>query len=116
MEAHDTVAAGGDLGGVLHAGAALRLFDGWLEHKRGLLPLRVSEQTTLLRWAAVAGLGASILYSVLSIFPIIDVPDWRVFTAKVVTVLVATNLLGLGIFMTSRRRARLASEAASSGV
>ncbi len=45
--------------GALHAGAALRLFDGWLEHKRKLLgALRVSEREELLRWAAVAGLGA----------------------------------------------------------
>ncbi len=45
--------------GVLHAGAALRLFDGWLEHKKRLLgALRVGEHEELLRWAAVAGLGA----------------------------------------------------------
>jgi hypothetical protein len=44
--------------GALHAGAALRLFDGWLEHKKKLLgALRVSEHEELLRWAAVAGLG-----------------------------------------------------------
>jgi hypothetical protein len=45
--------------GALHAGAALRLFDGWLEQKRRLLgALRVGEHEELLRWAAVAGLGA----------------------------------------------------------
>jgi hypothetical protein len=45
--------------GVLHAGAALHLFDGWLEHKKRLLgALRVSEHEELLRWAGVAGLGA----------------------------------------------------------
>ena len=44
--------------GSLHAGAALRLFEGWLEHKRRLLgALRVTEHEELLRWAAVAGLG-----------------------------------------------------------
>ncbi len=44
--------------GALHAGAALRLFDGWLEHKRSLLGgLRGSEHDEILRWAAVAGLG-----------------------------------------------------------
>lgn len=44
--------------GSLHASAALRLFDGWLEHKKKLLgALRVSEHEELLRWAAVAGLG-----------------------------------------------------------
>jgi hypothetical protein len=52
------------------------------------------------------------LYSVLSIFPIIDVPDWRLFTAKVVTVLVGANAIGLAIFLTSRRR-RMAMSLAS---
>ncbi len=42
----------------MHAGAALRLFEGWLERKRRLLgSLRASEHEELLRWAAVAGLG-----------------------------------------------------------
>lgn len=45
--------------GSLHAGAALRLFEGWLEHKKRLLgSIRVSEHEQLLRWAAVTGLGA----------------------------------------------------------
>lgn len=45
--------------GALHAGAALRLFDGWLVHKKKLLgALRVSEHEELLRWAGVSGLGA----------------------------------------------------------
>jgi len=45
--------------GALHAGAALRLFDGWLEQKKKLLGvLRVNEHEEHLRWAAVAGLGA----------------------------------------------------------
>jgi len=44
--------------GALHAGAALRLFDGWLAQKKKLLgALRTSEHEELLRWAAVAGLG-----------------------------------------------------------
>jgi hypothetical protein len=44
--------------GTLHAGAALRLFDGWLEHKRRLLgALRVNEQLEAQRFAAVSGLG-----------------------------------------------------------
>ena len=99
-------------GGIFYAFAYISMFSIPLFAAR-----RLAERPKLwLQGAAVAGLGASILYSVLSIFPIIDVPNWRVFTAKVVTVLVATNLLGLAIFMTSRRRARLAGEAVSSGV
>jgi len=87
-------------GGIFYAFAYISLF---------AIPLfaanRLSERPKLwLRGAAAAGLATSILYSVLSIFPIIDVPDWRLFTAKVVTVLVGANAVGLGIFLTSRRR------------
>lgn len=53
----EAVALGRALG-ALHEGAALRLFDTWLAHKRRLLgSLRVNEHEELLRWAAVAGLG-----------------------------------------------------------
>jgi len=89
-------------GGIFYAFAYISMF---------AIPLfaahRMSERPKLwLRGATVAGLATSILYSVLSIFPIIDVPDWRVFTAKVVTVLVVANLLGLVIFVMGRRRMR----------
>ncbi|HEY6828039.1 MAG TPA: APC family permease [Gemmatimonadaceae bacterium] len=89
-------------GGIFYAFAYISMF---------AIPLfaahRMSERPKLwLRGAAVAGLATSILYSVLSIFPIIDVPDWRVFTAKVVTVLVVANMLGLVIFAMGRRRMR----------
>jgi amino acid transporter len=95
-------------GGIFYAFAYISLF---------AIPLfaanRLSERPKLwLRGAAAAGLATSILYSVLSIFPIIDVPDWRLFTAKVVTVLVGANAIGLAIFLTSRRR-RLAMSLAS---
>ncbi len=87
-------------GGIFYAFAYIAMF---------MIPLfaadRLSERPKLwLRGAAVAGLATSILYSVMSIFPIIDVPDWRLFTAKVVAVLVAANAIGLGIFVASRRR------------
>ena len=89
-------------GGIFYAFAYISLF---------AIPLfaahRMSERPKLwLRGAAVAGLATSILYSVLSIFPIIDVPDWRVFTAKVVTVLVVANIIGLLIFAAGRNRMR----------
>jgi amino acid transporter len=87
-------------GGIFYAFAYISMFS---------IPLfaahRLAERPK--RWlqgAAVAGLATSVLYSVLSIFPIIDVPDWRMFTAKVVAVLVGANLIGLAIFFSSRRR------------
>lgn len=59
-----------------------------------------------LRAAAAAGFAVSVLYSVLSVFPIIEVASWRVFTAKIVGVLVGVNLLGFAIYGAARHRAR----------
>jgi hypothetical protein len=59
-----------------------------------------------LKGAAISGLGMAVLYSVLSIFPIIDVADWRVFSVKIVAVIVGTELVGLAIFMRGHRRQR----------
>jgi glutamate:GABA antiporter len=58
-----------------------------------------------LRIAAASGLAVTILYSVLSIFPIIDVPSWQIFAVKVGGVVVGANLLGALIYVVARRRA-----------
>ena len=60
-----------------------------------------------LRIAAASGLAVTILYSVLSIFPIIDVPSWQIFALKVSAVVIGTNLLGAAIYLLSRRRTAL---------
>lgn len=96
-------------GGIFYAFAYISMF---------AIPLfaahRMAERPPLwLRGAALAGLVTAILYSVLSIFPIIDVPDWRVFTAKVVTVLVVANVIGLLIFASGRHRMRARALAGS---
>ena len=91
-------------GGIFYAFAYIVMFSIPLFAAR-----RLSERPKLwLQGAAVAGLATSILYSVLSIFPIIDVADWRIFTAKVVTVLVVTNGIGLAIFFANRAKVRRA--------
>jgi amino acid transporter len=59
-----------------------------------------------LRAAAAAGFAVSVLYSVLSVFPIIEVASWHVFTAKIVGVLVSVNLLGFAIYSVGRQRTR----------
>jgi hypothetical protein len=46
----------------------------------------------------------TVLYSVLSIFPIIDVPSWQIFAVKVGGVVVGANLLGVAIYVVARRR------------
>ena len=58
----------------------------------------------LLRVAAASGLAVTILYSVLSIFPIIDVPNWHLFTAKIVVALVLVQGIGLALYVAGRRR------------
>jgi len=57
-----------------------------------------------LRLASASGLAVSVLYSVLSVFPIIDVASWKVFAAKIIAVLVAVNLVGLWIYWMGIRR------------
>ena len=56
-----------------------------------------------LRAAAACGFSVALLYSVLSVFPIIDVASWQSFTVKVVVTLVLTNLIGLAIWLRSVR-------------
>ena len=46
-----------------------------------------------------SGLAVTALYCVLSIFPIIDVPSWRVFSLKIVAVLVVTQLVGVAVYV-----------------
>lgn len=87
-------------GGIFYAFTYMALF---------AIPLfgaaRLAERPPVwLRVAAVAGFGVSVLYSVLSVFPIIEVASWHVFTAKVVTVLVGVNLLGFAIYGAARHR------------
>ncbi|MEY2564402.1 MAG: glutamate:GABA antiporter [Verrucomicrobiota bacterium] len=60
-----------------------------------------------LRVAAASGLLMTLLYVALSIFPIIDVKSNSAFTIKVAGVIVAANVVGIGIFAAARaRRAR----------
>ena len=56
-----------------------------------------------LRLAAISGFAVTLLYSVLSIFPIIDVENWTAFSLKIVAVLVAANVVGVLIYRAGRR-------------
>jgi amino acid transporter len=59
------------------------------------------------RWlkvAAASGFATTLLYTVLSVFPIIDVPSWSVFAAKIIVVIVVANLVGAGLYVLSERR------------
>src|SRR5438445_79496 len=59
-----------------------------------------------LRIAAGSGFLVSLLYSTLSVFPIIDVASWQTFAAKIVGVIVAANLVGVAIDILSLRSRR----------
>ena len=65
---------------------------------------------TWLRIASGSGFAVSLLYSTLSVFPIIDVPSWRTFAAKIITVILVANLVGVAIYAGGKRRIDLAAQ------
>ena len=46
----------------------------------------------------------TLLYVVLSIFPIIDVASWRSFAVKISGVVIGLNLVGAALFWNAPRR------------
>ncbi|HEX5438938.1 MAG TPA: APC family permease [Gemmatimonadaceae bacterium] len=67
-----------------------------------------------LKLAAGSGFATTLLYTVLSVFPIIDVPSWGSFAAKIIVVIVGANIVGaLLFFVSGRRRADPAAPAAA---
>jgi amino acid transporter len=70
------------------------------------------------RWllaASASGLAVTVLYSILSIFPIIDVPSWQMFALKVGGVVVGANVLGAGVYAAAGRRGRVAAPRVAEG-
>jgi glutamate:GABA antiporter len=57
-----------------------------------------------LRAACIAGFAVTLLYAILSVFPIIPMENEEIFTAKIIAVVVGTNLLGLAIWAVGRWR------------
>jgi amino acid transporter len=70
---------------------------------------------TWLLIASASGLAVTILYSVLSIFPIIDVPSWQLFALKVGGVVVGANVLGAGVYGLAGRRGRVIAASVADG-
>ena len=58
-----------------------------------------------LKVASMSGLLMTLLYIALSVFPIIKVESVATFALKISLVIVAMNLLGIGILVSARRRA-----------
>jgi hypothetical protein len=86
-------------GGILYAVSYLVMFALPL-----FAPARLGARPPVwLRLAALSGFGVTALYCVLNVFPIIDVPHPLAFTVKIVTVILLANLVGVGLFLASRR-------------
>ena len=62
--------------------------------------------SSALRIAAACGFAVTLLYSILSVFPIIDVASWQIFAAKIIVVIVGANMLGIAIYTAAQRRSR----------
>jgi len=60
--------------------------------------------------AAASGLVITVLYTVLSLFPIIRVASVAAFALKITLVIVLLNLVGVGILVAGKRRSELAAE------
>jgi glutamate:GABA antiporter len=62
-----------------------------------------------LRLASLSGLLMTVLYVVLSVFPIIEVESVSAFALKITMMIVAMNLVGAGILLSARQRSAKAS-------
>jgi glutamate:GABA antiporter len=60
--------------------------------------------------ASASGLAMTILYIVLSIFPIIEVASRAAFTTKISSVVIVGNLIGVAIYLVAERRRAHSSE------
>jgi amino acid transporter len=58
----------------------------------------------VLRIGAASGFAVTLLYVILSIFPIIDVESWTTFAVKISSVVVGLNGVGAALFYGGRRR------------
>ena len=87
-------------GGIFYALAYVVMFAIPLFGLRGITP----RPPLLLRVASLSGLLMTLLYVVLSAFPIIKVENALAFGLKIVAVIVVMNLVGVGILIAARRR------------
>jgi hypothetical protein len=62
-----------------------------------------------LRLASVSGLLMTMLYIVLSVFPIIKVESVSTFALKITLLIVAMNVVGIGILLSARQRSAAAA-------
>ena len=72
------------------------------DSSRGVTP----RPSPWLRVMSVSGLVMTLLYIVLSLFPIIKVENAALFAFKIASLIVVMNLVGVGILLAARRRAQ----------
>ncbi len=88
-------------GGIFYALTYMVMFAIPLFGLRGVTP----RPPLWLKVASTSGLLMTLLYIVLSVFPIIKVESVATFAMKISTVIVVMNLVGVGILLAARRRA-----------
>jgi len=87
-------------GGMFYALTYVVMFAIPLFGLKGLTP----RPPAWLRVVSLSGLLMTILYVTLSVFPIIKVESVATFAFKISTVIVVANLIGVGVFVSARRR------------
>ena len=83
-----------NMAGILYGFTYLALFAIPLMPSRRL----GAEPPRWLRVTSLAGFAVTLLYCVLSVFPIIEVENEQHFTLKIIAVILGANLLGIGIY------------------
>jgi amino acid transporter len=97
-------------GGIFYALTYVVMFAIPLLGLRGVVPA----PPLWLRVASASGLAMTLLYIVLSVFPIIEVESEAAFAVKITLVIVAANVVGIGILAAARRRGRARSARSTS--
>ncbi|MBI3504235.1 MAG: APC family permease [Proteobacteria bacterium] len=98
-------------GGIFYALTYMVMFAIPLFGLRGVTP----RPPLWLRAASTSGLLMTLLYIVLSVFPIIQVGSVATFAFKIMTVIVVMNLVGVGILLSARRRTAREAAASNAG-
>ncbi len=93
-------------GGIFYALTYIAMFAIPLVGLRGVTP----RAPWWVKGAAWSGLLMTVLYTVLSLFPIIQVASVTTFALKITAVVVVLNLVGVGILVAGRRRSQSAAE------
>lgn len=92
-------------GGIFYALTYVVMFAIPLIGLRGVTP----RPPWWVRGAALSGLVITLLYTVLSVFPIIQVASVAGFALKITAVIVLLNIVGFGILVAARRRSNVAA-------